>query len=201
MTSDEVDILRRHKSIYLLVDKIQAQKVKLAGWWAGSINSRSGVDDLEQTLKAQPLAQKHNIKNIEIRICQVNNSDKYEFVTPENRVFAMHDYTDMESTAALRELLMQLYPAKPRSDYPMGRQMRFVPNIADMRFVHPPGSREKAEQLKRKQALFLKSIKKTSTTEIIKLHRPMQKSPHPTLLQVFHRGSLSNTNTRDYLWR
>lgn len=184
MRSDAVTNLRKNKSIYILVDKIQAQRVKLAGWWAGSINSRSGIDDLESTLKMQPLAQQNNIKNIEIRIGQVNNSDKFEFLPPEQRVFAMHIYTDFESTAALRTLLMQLYPAKPRKDYPMGRQMRFVPNIADTRFMHPPGSREKADQLKRKQALFLKSLQKTTTSEIVKLYRPLHTKPYPSLLQV-----------------
>lgn len=179
-----IEWLADKRNIYLYKDKIQAVQVSQAGWSAGSINSRGGVRDLESILRNHPFAKTNKIENLEIRISQVaiNVNDRK---VPENkRVFAMHMYTDTKSTGAVRELCQMIYPAEPQEDYPMGRHMRFVPNMSDTRFIRPPEAKAKARQLRDRQRTFLKSIKPTQTSDILQLNRALKTPPYSSLMQT-----------------
>lgn len=136
------------KHIYLYKDKIQATQITQAGWLAGSINSRGGIRDLEGVLKNHPFAKLKKIDNLEIRISQIIIDSNDRKASENNRVFAMHVYTDRRSTGAMRELCQMIYPAEPQPAYPMGRHMRFVPNIIDSSFICPLEAKEKAKQLR-----------------------------------------------------
>lgn len=181
------------KHIYLYEDKIQAVQVMQAGWLAGSINSRGGIRDLESILKNHPFAKLNRVDNLEIRISQII-IDAIDRKAPEtDRVFAMHVYTDKASTGAVRELCQMIYPADPQPDYPMGRHMRFIPNVSDSRFIRPPEAKVKARQLRDRQRMFLKSIKSTETSDILQLNRALKTPPYPSLMQV-----LTTWKSKDY---
>lgn len=168
-------------NIYL--DKIQAQVVKQAGWLAGSIDSRIGVTDLENAMKQQPMAIDNNIKDLEIRILPINNR-KGRLGKDDPKVFAMHVFCAAEIAGVVRKLLSELYPAKPKSHYPMGRHMRFVPNMADTQVTRTPDLFEKAERLKTKQGIFLENLCTYSTRTIKKLLIPMASEPFLTLAEI-----------------
>lgn len=96
----------------------------------------------------------------------------------------MHVYCEKLKAAVLRDLLLELYPAQPRQFYLMGRQMRFVPNIHMSAAAKPPGAFQKAQELKDKQARFLKNVRVVTSDEIVKLHRPLNKENQTTLLEM-----------------
>lgn len=167
-------------------DKIQEQRVTLIGWFAGSISSRTGIEDLETALKGHPLATKNGIKDLEIRVQHVNlkTGQTYQFIPAEERVMAMHIYASASKAPSVREMLMELYPSAPQRNYPMGRHMRFVPNVADTSFVIPPGLPRRAEALKKKQAIFLKNLRSTTTRTIDNLFKPLRVEPYATLAEI-----------------
>lgn len=185
LTHTAIKTLKKERGVHIYEDKIQAQHVQMVGWWASSINSRYGINDLEWAIKQQPTARRHNIDNLEIRIGIINNRGKCNRIPEgEEKVFAMHVYCEKSKAAVLRDLLIELYPAQPRRFYLMGRQMRFVPNIHMPAAAKPPGAFLKAQDLKEKQAQFLRKVRVVTSDEITKLHRPLSKGDQTTLVEM-----------------
>ena len=60
-----------------------------------------------------------------------------------------------EDKALARSCFSTLFPSRPRGDYPLGIQYRFVPNTADTDFAISKTARKIAQRLMTKQANFL----------------------------------------------
>jgi hypothetical protein len=60
----------------------------------------------------------------------------------------------------------EIYGASTEGNYPMGKNMRFVPNIADTHFPVTPMIRSMVKQLRSKQKAFQKAMQ-TTTNETI----------------------------------
>jgi hypothetical protein len=70
---------------------------------------------------------------------------------------AAHILCVWESTFVCRRALNKIY-GKKMGEYPLGRNMRFVPNIADKRFITTEATRKKVEMSVQKQRLWITHV-------------------------------------------
>ena len=100
--------------------------------------------------KANKIAQLEIYEEV-ITINQGNSKTK----KASKRSKAMHIMVPDDTKAIARSCLAKLFPSKPRGDYPLGIQYRFVPNTADTDFAISKTARRIAQRLMTKQASFL----------------------------------------------
>ncbi len=73
------------------------------------------------------------------------------------KIKAAHILCAWESTLECRRALNKIY-GKKMGEYPLGRNMRFVPNIADKRFITTEATRKKVEMSVKKQRLWITHV-------------------------------------------
>ena len=81
-------------------------------------------------------------------------------------VKALHVYGDYNKMATIREVLRRIYREGLRKGFPLGVKMRFVPNIADPRYLVTAGTKSNIKILRGKQKSFLKNILKQKSHTI-----------------------------------
>ena len=90
-----------------------------------------------------------------------------------------------EDKELVRSYFSTLFPIKPRGDYPLGIQYRFVPNTANTDFAISKTTRKISQRLMTKQAGFLNNYinrEHRHFKELFVIHEIM---PNITLLKVF----------------
>jgi hypothetical protein len=167
----------------LFVDKIQTERTGCAGWFAGSIPIKTNEKDLEEALKQHPLLVREKITDLELRT-QVTRVRGGKLGEDEPRVQALHVYTSYNDVPKLRKIMNLIYPSESAPAYPLGKQMRFAPNTADVRFPALRKTKEMADKLRSKQKRFLKDIITVSTSTIKNIHKVIDIAPHVSLMQV-----------------
>lgn len=139
----------RQKDMVVYKDNLQVKTTAKAGWLLGSHVTVLNPRDLEEALSLLP-----EMKNIpvEIRIdwISVDKGDKLGLK-------AAHVLCEWENTLLCRRTLNKIY-GKTVDGYPLGRNMRFVPNILDQRFITTATTRKKVEASVKKQRLFATSV-------------------------------------------
>lgn len=98
-----IESLNNKVQACIYYNKIQAQVVKQAEWLAGSIDSRSGVTDLEKAMKQQKFAIENKIKDLEIRIIPINNC-KGKLGKDDPKIFAMHVFCTADTAGTTRDI-------------------------------------------------------------------------------------------------
>jgi hypothetical protein len=139
----------RQKDMLVYKDNLQVKTTAKAGWLLGSHATVLNPRDLEEALSLLP-----EMKDIpiEIRIdwIVIDKGDKLGLK-------AAHVLCEWENTLLCRRTLNKIY-GKKVDGYPLGRNMRFVPNITDQRFITTPATRKKVEASVKKQRLFATSV-------------------------------------------
>jgi hypothetical protein len=139
----------RQKDMLVYKDNLQVKTTAKAGWLLGSHSTVLNPRDLEEALALLP-----EMKNIPVEIrmdwITVTKGDKLGLK-------AAHILCEWENTLLCRRSLNQIYGKKVEG-YPLGRNMRFVPNITDQRFITTQATRKKVENSVRKQRLFATSV-------------------------------------------
>jgi hypothetical protein len=135
----------RQKDMLAYKDTLQVKITAKAGWLLGSHATVLNPRDLEAVL-----AQLPEMSGLPVEI-------RTEWISLEKGdklgIKAAHILCAWDSTLECRRALNAIY-GKDMVEYPLGRNMRFIPNISDKRFLISDTTREKVVQSVTKQRLF-----------------------------------------------
>jgi hypothetical protein len=142
----------RQKDMLVYKDNLQVKTTAKAGWLLGSHPTVLNARDFEDPLA---LLSEMSGLPVEIRMewTSLNKGDKLE-------IKAAHILCAWESTLLCRRALNKIY-GKKMGENPLGRNMRFVPNIADKRFITMEATRKKVEMSVKKQLLWITHVSST----------------------------------------
>lgn len=164
LTWDDQEARDRFKSkdMFGAVDRIQAQKQACAGWLLGS-HPTTDCRKLEQALKLH--SQLKNVQlEVRLQVIKLDNSSKIPY---EELVKVCHIHTDFETVHHIRAILNKIYGhSNVNGDYPLGKNMRFVPHVADIRLRPSQAAVNRACRCVSKQRLFLEKTVTQTTTSI-----------------------------------
>lgn len=148
----------RTKDMSLYPDKLQVKKTGCAGWWLGSHPATMNSADMEQAISQHP---KMRGIPIEIRTQPIRLTAQGK-IPNEEQVKACHLHTEFDAVAKCRRAMNEIYGSRTTTGFPLGKKMRFVPNVADSRFPCTMQTRSNVKAMLAKQKRFLKKTK-TST--------------------------------------
>lgn len=144
------------------VDRIQAQKSACAGWLLGS-HPTTDCRTLEQALKLHSKLEKLQLE-VRYQAIKLDNSQKVPY---EQLVKACHIHTDYDTVHQVRSILNKIYGhSNNNGDYPLGKNMRFVPHVADVRLRPSQSAVNKASRCVTKQRVFVEKTTSHTTTII-----------------------------------
>ena len=148
----------RDRGILIAKEKLQMKVTQKAGWLLGSHPTAFNPRDLEQALEHLP-----ELKGIpiEVRIDYIRVKAEGRTNTKAAQIFCSWD-----ATQKCRRALNTIYKKKNVDGYPLGKNMRFVPNIMDRRFITTPSTRKKVQASIQKQTKFLASVETTKNYTI-----------------------------------
>ena len=139
----------RGKDMLVYKDNLQVKTTAKAGWLLGSHATVLNARDLEAAIGLLP-----EMKGIPIEI-------RTEWIVTEKGVKtglkAAHVLCEWKATLACRRGLNAIY-GKTTEGYPLGRNMRFVPNITDTRFITTSKTATKVALSVKKQRRFNESV-------------------------------------------
>ncbi len=139
----------RQKDMLAYKDNLQVKTTTKAGWLLGSHPTVLNPRDLEEALSLLP-----EMKGIpiEIRIdwVSIDKGDKLGLK-------AAYVLCEWENALLCRRTLNKIY-GKTMDGYQLGRNMCFVPNTTDQRFITTQSTRKKVEASVRKQRLFVANV-------------------------------------------
>ena len=156
LTNKEVGKKLADFEVEVFVDRIQSEKRAIAGYLAGPIISDRTAELISDLLTENITFKNNKITQIEIyedTITINHGNNKTKKVVKRSK--AMHILVRDEDKALARSCFSTLFPSRPRGDYPLGIQYRFVPNTADTDFAISKTARKIAQRLMTKQANFL----------------------------------------------
>mgnify|MGYP000662507752 CR=1 FL=1 len=149
LQSDKMTDHFRQKDMLVYKDTLQVKTTTKAGWLLGSHPTVLNPRDLEEALSLLP---EMNGIPIEVRIdwVSIDKGDKLGL----KAAFILCEW---ENALLCRRTLNKIY-GKTADGYPLGRNMRFVPNTTDQRFITTASTRKKVESSVRKQRLFVANV-------------------------------------------
>ena len=152
---------------------------------AGPIINERTAEIIADILIENKIFKANKITQIEIyeetiTINQGNSKTK----KATKRSKAMHIMVPDDAKAITRSCLSKLFPSKPRGDYPLGIQYRFVPNTADTDFAISKTARRIAQRLMTKQASFLDNCIQREHRHFNDLFITHDSMPNITLIKV-----------------
>jgi hypothetical protein len=139
----------RKKEMLVYKDNLQVKTTAKAGWLLGSHTTVLNPRDLEAALALLP---EMSGLPVEIRIewISIAKGDKLSLK-------AAHILCARDSTFECRRALDKIY-GENVDDHPLGRKMRFVPNISDMGFLTTGATRKMVEKSVKEQRLFTTQV-------------------------------------------
>ncbi len=144
----------KNRDMFIGVDRIQAQKTACAGWLLGSHQS-TDPRALEECLKNLPQLKG---MQIEVRWQGIKLKNKSKIPT-EQLIKACHVHTDFTTIARVKMALNRIYGSSNRDkQYPLGKVMRFVPQVSDTRFPVSPKALVNASRCVSRQKVFLSKM-------------------------------------------
>jgi hypothetical protein len=146
----------RSRDMNLNPEKLQVANIACAGWLLGSHPATMNLKDMEQALSQHPLMRDIPIE-LRNQSIKLNPQEK---IDPDQAVKAVHVYTDFFLATKCRQALNSIYGSSSRKEtLPLGKLLRFVPNIADGRYLCTTATRSSVVALKSKQKRFLAQTK------------------------------------------
>ena len=185
LTTKEVDKKLSDLEAEVYVDRVQTEKRTIAGYLAGPIINERTAEIIADILIENRIFTANKITQLEIyeetiTINQGNNKTR----KATKRSKAMHIMVPDDAKAITRSCLAKLFPSKPRGDYPLGIQYRFVPNTADTDFAISKTARRIAQRLMTKQACFLDNCIQREHRHFNDLFIKHDTMPNITLIKV-----------------
>ena len=142
----------RRQGMYFGEDEIQVKRHSAAGWFLGS-HPAMECKDLKVATQRHPDA-----KDLPITIKFQNIRLEVEGAVPWNKqVRAAHVITDYHRVSDMRKATKKIYDHPGDLGYPLGINLRFVPNIADSRYKGVAATNMNCKRLRQKQSNFLKN--------------------------------------------
>jgi hypothetical protein len=142
-------------------EKLQAKVTCKAGWLLGSNGLCLNPRDLEAALEMLPELQGIPL---EIRM-EAIRTDKGK----QTGVKAAHVLTPWDKALKCRIAMNRIYSKQSKRGYPLGKDMRFIPNILDTRFITTPKTKMKVVKSVSKQKHFLSKTQTATSYTIIGL--------------------------------
>ena len=128
-------------------EKLQAKVTCKAGWLLGSNGSCLNPRDLEAALEMVPELQGIPIE-IRIEAIRIEKGKA-------SGVKAAHVLTPWDKALKCRIAMNMIYSKKSKNGHPLGKDMRFIPNIMDTRFITTDKTKMQIKKSIRKQKYFL----------------------------------------------
>jgi hypothetical protein len=151
----------RDKDMNFYKEKLQAKITCKAGWLLGSNGSCLNPRDLEEALEMVP--ELHGIP-IEIRM-EAIRVEKGK----QSGVKAAHVLTPWDKALKCRIAMNMIYSKRSKSGYPLGKDMRFIPNVMDTRFITTDKTKMQVKKSISKQKYFLDKTQTATSYTIIGL--------------------------------
>jgi hypothetical protein len=151
----------RDRDMNFYKEKLQAKITCKAGWLLGSHGSCLNPRDLEAALELVPELQGIPI---EIRI-EAIRIDKGK----PSGVKAAHVLTPWDKALKCRIAMNMIYSKRSKNGYPLGKDMRFIPNIMDTRFITTDKTKMQVKKSVSKQKYFLAKTQSATNYTIIGL--------------------------------
>jgi hypothetical protein len=137
------------KDMLVYKDNLQVKTTAKTGWLLGSHLTVLNARELKDSLALLP---KMSGLPVEIRMEWISLDEGDNL-----KIKAAHILCAWESTLVCRRALNKIN-GKKMGEYPLGRNMRFVPNIANKRFITTEGTRKKVEMSVKKQRLWITHV-------------------------------------------
>ena len=151
----------RDKDMHFYREKIQAKVTCKAGWLLGSHGSCLNPRDLEAALEMVPELQGIPIE-IRMEAIRVEKGK-------QSGVKAAHVLAPWDKALKCRIALNMIYSKRAKSGYPLGKDMRFIPNIMDTRFITTEKTKMQVKKSISKQKYFLGKTQSATSYTIIGL--------------------------------
>ncbi len=100
---------------------------------------------------------------LEIRTQAIKLLPGRNLTEASKQVKACHVFTGTEQIGVMRKALNKIYGSRNKEGFPLGKHMRFVPNIADNSIPTTMTTRSRVKALMSKQRKFLKNTEVAST--------------------------------------
>ena len=151
----------REKDMNVYKEKLQAKITCKAGWLLGSNGLCLNPRDLEAAFELLPELQG---VPIEVRV-EAIRTEKGK----ATGVKAAHIHTPWDKALKCRIAMNMVYGKKSTNGYPLGKDMRFIPNILDTRFIVTDKTKMKVKKSVSKQKYFLQKTDSATSYTIIAL--------------------------------
>jgi hypothetical protein len=149
----------RDKDMDFYKEKLQAKVTCKAGWLLGSNGSCLNPRDLETALEMVPKLQGIPI---EIRMEAIRL-----IKGKQTGVKAAHVLTPWDKALKCRIALNMIYSKRSKNGYPLSKDMRFIPNIMDTRFITTYKTKMQVKKSISKQQFFLDKKTQSATSYTI----------------------------------
>jgi hypothetical protein len=159
--SDDLRKWMKRKSMIFFKERLQVKIVAKAGWWLGSHDRCINPRDLEESLMSMEECKGIPIE-CRVEMIRIEKGKK----TETKALWAM---TSWEKVSYLRAALKKIYSKTKKQGYPLGKYMRFIPNILDTRFITTTETKQKVRKAVGKQKKFLASVETAISYSIIGL--------------------------------
>jgi hypothetical protein len=173
----------QQKDMLVYKDNLQVKTTAKAGWLLQSHPTVLNARDLKDLLVLLPEMSGLPVK-IRMEWISLDKGDKLN-------IKAAHILCAWESTLLCRRALNKIY-GKKMGEYPLGRNMRFVPNIADKRFITTEATRKKEEMSVKKQRLWITHVSSAVSYIILDLDyydSTIGKTLRQALMQMWSKRS------------
>jgi len=151
----------RDKDMNLYKETLQAKVTCKAGWLLGSNGLCLNPRDLEEAFGLIPELQGIPIE-VRIEVIRIAKGKGTE-------VKAAHILTPWDKALKCRIAMNMVYGKKSANGYPLGKNMRFIPNILDTRFIVTEKTKMKVKKSVSKQKYFLQKTQSATSYTIIAL--------------------------------
>jgi hypothetical protein len=151
----------RDKDMNFYKEKLQAKVTCKAGWLLGSHGSCLNPRDLEAALEMVPELQGIPIE-IRMEAIRIEKGK-------QSGVKAAHILTPWDKALKCRIAMNMIYCKRAKNGYPLGKDMRFIPNIMDTRFITTDKTKMQVKKSISKQKFFLGKTQSATSYTIIGL--------------------------------
>ena len=137
----------RNNDSSLTIEPIQVYEASKLGWFLGSHTTCFNTETMKMALMKRP-----ELRGIDIAL-------RIEFikvaVKQQGEVKAVHIYSDYNKAFEARQALIKIYGKGDSDTYPLGKNLRFIPDNLDTRFITTERSLKKIIKCVTKQEVFL----------------------------------------------
>ena len=153
----------RERDMNLYKERLQAKITCKAGWLLGSNGACLNPRDLEEAFGMIPELQGIPVE-VRIEVIRIDREKG-----KGTQVKAAHILTPWDKALKCRIAMNLIYGKKSSSGYPLGKDMRFIPNTVDTRFFTTEKTKMKVKKSVSKQKHFLDKTQTATSYTILAL--------------------------------